>query len=87
VARGLEREWERCLRELREAEAQLARREQQCPRTLPPQERARLETLGADLGRVWSAPTTTDRDRKELLRTLIEEVIIAVKREHASACL
>ena len=30
----------------------------------------------ADLGRVWSAPTTTDRDRKQLLRCLIEEVII-----------
>jgi hypothetical protein len=50
VARGLERAWEQCLRELREAEAQLARREQQRPRTLTPQERARLESLGADLG-------------------------------------
>jgi DNA invertase Pin-like site-specific DNA recombinase len=85
VARGLEREWERCLRELAAAEAELARREQQRPRTLSPQERARLEALGADLERVWSAPTTTDRDRKELLRTLLEEVIIAVKREQASA--
>ena len=27
--------------------------------------------LGSDLERVWSAPTTTDRDRKELLRTLL----------------
>jgi hypothetical protein len=25
---------------------------------------------------VWSAPTTTDRDRKQLLRTLIEEVVV-----------
>ena len=85
VARGLEAEWEKRLRELGEAEAQLARREQQRPRTLSPQESARLEALGSDLGRVWSAPTTTDRDRKALLRTLIEEVIIAVKREQASA--
>ena len=85
VARGLEAEWEKRLRELGEAEAQLAHREQQRPRTLSPQESARLEALGSDLGRVWSAPTTTDRDRKALLRTLIEEVIIAVKREQASA--
>jgi DNA invertase Pin-like site-specific DNA recombinase/uncharacterized protein YndB with AHSA1/START domain/predicted DNA-binding protein (UPF0251 family) len=85
VARGLEGEWEKRLRELDDAEAQLARRAQQRPRTLSPQERVRLEALGADLGKVWSAPTTTDRDRKELLRTLLEEVIIAVKREQASA--
>src|SRR6478609_714715 len=27
--------------------------------------------LGDNLDQVWSAPTTTDRDRKELLRTLL----------------
>ncbi len=85
VARGLEGEWEKRLHELGEAEAQLARREQQQPRTLSPLERERIEALGGDLGSVWSAPTTTDRDRKELLRTLLEEVIIAVNREQASA--
>jgi len=85
VARGLEGEWEKRLHELGEAEAQFARREQQRPRALSPLERERLEALGGDLRRVWSAPTTTERDRKELLRTLLEEVIIAVKREQAKA--
>ena len=85
VARGLESEWETCLRELSNAEAELARREQQRPRTLTPQERELLGNLGTDLGKVWSAPTTTDRDRKELLRTLLEEVIITVKHEEANA--
>ena len=85
VARGLESEWETCLRELSNAEAELARRQQQRPRTLTPQEREYLENLGTDLGQVWSAPTTTDRDRKELLRTLLEEVIIAIKREERGA--
>jgi len=85
VVRGLEREWEQRLCELDSAEAELAHREQQRPRTLSPEERQRLEALGTDLERVWSAPTTTDRDRKELLRTLLEEVIIAVKREEARA--
>ena len=33
-----------------------------------------------DLRQVWTAPTTTDRDRKELLRTLLEEVIISVAK-------
>jgi hypothetical protein len=34
---------------------------------------------------VWNAPTTTDRDRKELLRTLIEEVILNLKRAEGRA--
>jgi hypothetical protein len=76
VARGLERDWERALSELAKAEAELALREQQRPRTLTEDERERLLSLGADLGRVWSAPTTTDRDRKQLMRCLIEDVTI-----------
>jgi DNA invertase Pin-like site-specific DNA recombinase/uncharacterized protein YndB with AHSA1/START domain len=87
VARGLERDWEQALAALAEAEAELALREQQRPKTLTADERAQLLQLGADLGRVWSAPTTTDRDRKQLLRTLIEEVVIDVAREERRATL
>jgi DNA invertase Pin-like site-specific DNA recombinase len=87
VARGLERDWEKALGELATAEAELALREQQRPRALTADERERLLALGADLGRVWSAPTTTDRDRKQLLRCLIEEVIIDANREQRRATL
>jgi DNA invertase Pin-like site-specific DNA recombinase/uncharacterized protein YndB with AHSA1/START domain len=80
VARGLETEWEAKLRALAAAEAELTRRERLRPTVLAPEERATLLALGQDVGRVWSAPTTTDRDRKELLRTLLEEVIVAVER-------
>ena len=85
VARGLERDWERALGALAEAEAELAVRERQRPRTLTPEEREQLLALGSDLGRVWSAPTTTDRDRKQLLRCLIEEAILDVDREERRA--
>ena len=85
VARGLERDWEHALGALAEAEAELTLREQQRPRTLTHEEREQLLTLGADLGRVWAAPSTTDRDRKQLLRCLIEEVIVDVKREERRA--
>jgi DNA invertase Pin-like site-specific DNA recombinase len=80
VARGLETEWENRLRDLSIAEAELHRREQQQPPPIGPEQRQRIHALGADLQQVWSAPTTTDRDRKELLRTLLEEVIINVDR-------
>jgi len=85
VARGLERDWEHKLSALAAAEAELSLRERQRPRTLTAEEREQLLRLGADLGRVWSAPTTTDRDRKQLLRCLIEEVVLDVAREERRA--
>jgi len=81
VARGIEAEWERCLRELEKAKAELARREHQRPRTLSANERSQLLALGADLPRAWQAPTTSARDKKELLRTVLEEVIVTVHKE------
>jgi len=71
VARGLETEWEKRLRDLASADAELARREQQRPRTLTLEQRETIAALGDDLERVWSASTTTARDRKELLNTLV----------------
>jgi DNA invertase Pin-like site-specific DNA recombinase len=85
VTRGLEKEWETRLQNLATAEAELFRREQQRPRTLTEEERKRINNLGSDLRLVWTAPTTTDRDRKELLRTLLEEVILQVERQESRA--
>jgi DNA invertase Pin-like site-specific DNA recombinase len=85
VARGLEREWEERLRALDAAKAELERRERERPRVISEAERNRLFALGPDLAAVWNAPTTTPRDRKELLRTLIEEVTISVDRDKASS--
>ena len=87
VARGLEREWEEKLSALAAAEAELELREGRRPRVLAPEERKGLLALGADLARVWSAPTTTDRDRKQLLRTLVEEVIVDLVRSEGHATL
>lgn len=90
VARGLEADWEQRLRELKQAQAELVRREQHRPRELSAEERNTVLALGDDLQRVWHAPTTAARDQKELLRTLLEEVIIADYREahraHLTLC-
>jgi hypothetical protein len=85
VARGLEREWEERLSALEAAKAELSRREEARPRALSQDERSRLLALGADLATVWRAATTMPRDRKELLRTLLEEVIVKVERDKATA--
>ena len=81
VARGLEADWEKTLQALADAEAELARREAERPKTLTPQEKAAILALGENVADVLHAATTTDRDRKELLHTLLEEVIIGVDRD------
>jgi hypothetical protein len=73
VARTLESRWEMKLGALAEVEAALATVKASLP-TLPP--RAELEALAADLPALWSAPSTSDKDRKRLLRTLVADVTL-----------
>lgn len=85
VARTLEAQWEQQLSELAAAQAQLARQEQQRPEALTEEQREHLRTLGQDLQQVWDAPTTTDRDRKELLNLLLEEVNIRLEKSETQS--
>ena len=85
VARGLESEWEHRLRDLAAAESELRRREQQRPSAISPEQLGAIQSLGSDIRQVWTATTTTDRDRKQLLRTLLEEVILNLKRAEGHA--
>ena len=85
VARGLEKAWEHALQQLADAEAELARRESTRPKTLTAQEKSAILALGDNLETVWDAQTTTDRDRKQLLRTLLDEVTIGVHRNTTDA--
>ena len=76
VARGLEAEWEAALQAARDADTELDRREAARPIRLSADERARILALATDLPALWAAPSTTDRDRKELLHTLLDDVVI-----------
>jgi DNA invertase Pin-like site-specific DNA recombinase len=76
VARGLEQDWETALHAVQAAEQALAQRRQQQPQALSPAERNTLLGLAEDLDAVWSAHSTTDRDRKELLRALLEDILV-----------
>jgi len=75
VARSLENRWEEKLRELKDAEAELA--EHVVPSSEPSREQ--IEALGRDLPKLWAADTTADRDRKRLLRALIADVTLTSK--------
>jgi DNA invertase Pin-like site-specific DNA recombinase len=75
VARSLETRWEQKLRELAEAEAELAEQN----RPAPEPSREQLEALARDLPRLWAADSTSDRDRKRLLCTMIADITITSK--------
>ena len=78
VARGLEADWEKTLTALAAAEAELDRRQKRRPAALSAGERATVLALGNDLNGIWAAPSTTDKDRKQLLHTLLDEVIVTL---------
>jgi excisionase family DNA binding protein len=73
VARSLEDRWEEKLKELKDAEAELA--EHNISHPVEPS-REQLEALARNLPALWAAPTTSDRDRKRLLRTLIADITL-----------
>src|SRR5207248_7489657 len=73
VARSLETRWETALAELAEANAALAAQSQIQPELPNPQQLAATVT---DLPVLWAAETTSDKDRKRLLRTLIADITI-----------
>ena len=71
VARSLEHRWEEKLSAVADAEAAVvAAHTAMTP--LPP--RAELEALASDLSRLWNASTTSHKDRKRLLRTLVADI-------------
>ncbi len=73
VARSLEARWETKLAALSQAEQHLSDLVAAQP-ALPEPER--LKALADDLPQLWRAPTTSAKDRKRLLRTLIGDVTV-----------
>ena len=73
VARTLETRWETRLAELADAQAALAA---QLAGQAPPPEPGQLAETAAQLPELWHAPTTSSKDRKRLLRTLLGDVTL-----------
>jgi hypothetical protein len=78
VTRQLEADWEAALAETARLEADYQRFTGEQPATLTAAERAAIQALAGDLPRIWSAPSTTQADRKELLRILIQDITATV---------
>jgi Recombinase zinc beta ribbon domain len=78
VARQLEKDWEAALAGRQRLGEEYDRLTAGRPRTLTAAEREQIRALAGDLPAVWDAPTTTDADRKQLIRHLVEQVRITV---------
>lgn len=80
VADSLERQWNEKLAALAQAEEQYARAGNGNDFDLSADGRERIRTLVSDLPRVWNDPRTPMRDRKRMLRLLIEDVTLTRKQ-------
>jgi DNA invertase Pin-like site-specific DNA recombinase len=77
VARTLEERWEAALRQQGAAQDTYERFQREKPIELASVERRWLQELSRDIPALWHAPGTTARERKEIVRCLIERVEIA----------
>jgi DNA invertase Pin-like site-specific DNA recombinase len=77
VARTLEREWNDKLREVEELESQYQQERRRQKLELSEQDRARVLALAKNLPQVWNAPSTTNAERKNLLRILVQKVALS----------
>lgn len=78
VVRQLEKDWEEALAEQNRLTSDYQRFTETRPATLSPTERAAVRRLAANIPALWAAPSTTLPERKELLRTLIDHITVAV---------
>ena len=76
VADNLERHWNEALQRLAAAEEAYAGADKTRTPPVTPEMKERVAALVADLPRVWNDPRTPARDRKRMLRLLIEDVTL-----------
>lgn len=77
IAATLEQRWNDALQRLHDLEAELATFEQQTMRVVTAEQKRQIMQLAEDFPRLWTAPTTTHRDRKRILRLLVRDVTVS----------
>jgi DNA invertase Pin-like site-specific DNA recombinase len=79
VARTVEAEWEQKLSAHRDLLEQHERFLREQPRLLTPDEQGQIRSLASDLPMLWNATTTTDEDKKTILRQVVEKIVINIE--------
>lgn len=81
VARNLERLWEEKLRAVEEVEKEFQTWRKQNHTVFTADDRQQILAIGEDLPKLWSAPSTTNADRKQIIRLVIKSVVLDRNRE------
>jgi DNA-binding XRE family transcriptional regulator len=76
VADTLEADWNEKLRSLRDAQESYERHRADDAKRITDEKRTEIEALARSFPALWQDPKTTDRDRKRLIRLLIEDVTL-----------
>ncbi len=79
VARTLEERWEHALRQTRQVEEEYERFVNASPPRLNDAERERIRALAANIPALWNASEITAVNRKEIVRCLVERVVVTVQ--------
>lgn len=79
VARQLAREWEEKLAAQQQLQEDYQRFLHKQPRLLSAEERKMIRQLAQNIPALWQAATTTDAQRKEIIRQVIARVIVNVE--------
>jgi hypothetical protein len=82
VARSLERQWEDKLRAVEAVEKEYQTWSYRRRLAVTDADREAIVALGSDLPALWQAETTTNAERKQMLRLVIRDVIVDGKRAH-----
>jgi len=87
VAATLEKSWNEALQKERQVQEEYDRFLRESPPRLTEQERATIQGLAHDIPALWHAPATTNVERKQVLRCLIDRVVVHVRcdSEHVEA--
>jgi hypothetical protein len=80
VRRKLAQEWEDALLCLRNQQEELARFDSRCPQVPTPEQQRQLKGLAKDVRRIWNHPGASTALKKQIIRTLIEEIIVDLEK-------
>lgn len=85
VADSLEAEWNEKLRALRQAEEEYERQRKRDHKLFSAEEREKILSLASDFPRLWNDPNTPSREKKRMVRLLVEDVTLIKTKDRSIA--
>jgi DNA invertase Pin-like site-specific DNA recombinase len=81
VRQRLASEWEQAIATVQAEQARLATFDRDVPTLPTPEQRKQLDRLGEDVHRIWFHPAVSTVFKKQIVRTVIEEIVVDLNEE------